>query len=834
MCAARGLCCPLWTMMLGILFTWLLPQLADSVIISLQPKDNITILIKPGVVIPPPTNCYICSAKSICKSTNLEIRPGMTVDYSFACSTPEKFYVMEIQRRIDCNTGLCPFGKVQLEPPGLTGLNRTFFWHVETAQNMGIELNFSTPWLSQIDPSYKCPDSVTYKVNTTVGRSSINVGTFCRSGTVSRIKVQGGGVVALNLPWNETLTGSGFSIANRSSIKRLCIIESTFQSQSDAILMSADYPVGFPNDDLMTWQFVIPVDHSASVEFLNYTFPSCERKTERVEYYLPNYNYNPEVLALDNKQPANIAGNFNLSLQNCDLDSQKQQGLTLLFKVTVQKTPTQGSKIYNIDLTKEKDITVTIMQRPKPKFARQFVPICKICKAQMDCDQEFTMTGGKFYRISFLCHDLNVLMATAVKTIACWNLKACNINNEPLSTPPSLLFLPIQLEIIWNLLAPKHISTEIASSSMKLHQLVSNNATDEDFFYSIVSSDNKSNFQIGTFRPVGPIKKVQLRDNVTITLILQSNRNLSHLPKMDLHISFVSRIEEECIITVVPAPDSTVTLQTPNWEKGLPDSVSVSWNIAMPAKQFGKLAFAKDKMDIMCDTGRAFINIKEQKSTGPDIVLKDYDTLPSSINLFYPFWLNISNCKPKFLSNKLQIQFSVMFTQTKSDLTTILIAACSAIAAVILIIGVAVYCVRKKKKEKKAPVGIYNTKPNTELSKRQRLQRKGRKNKESHVYAVIDDTMVYGHLLKDTSSLASPDANVDVYQPFQGPMGEAPPVPPLNRISKDKVDDDPLASSMRLNEFYSFNKSELNEPIEHEDTSLDMVDQQENGPVLMA
>ncbi|KAE8597008.1 hypothetical protein XENTR_v10016322 [Xenopus tropicalis] len=699
MCAAWGLCCPSGIVMLGVLLTGLLTHLADSVYISLQPKDNITILIKPGDVIPPPSSCYICLSKTNCKSTTLEIRPGMTVDYSFACSTPEKFYVMEIQKRIDCNTGLCPFGKVQLEPSGLSGLNRTFFWHVEAARNMGIELNFSTPWLSQIDPSYKCPDLITYRVSTSVGRSSINIGTFCRSGTVSRIKVQGGGVVALELPWNETWTESGFSIANRSSIRRLCIIESTFLSESFAILMSAHYPVGFPNDDLMTWQFVVPFHHSATVEFLNYTSPSCDRKDERVEYYLPNYKYNPEVLPLDGKQPANIVGNFNLSLQNCDLDSQNQQGLTLLFKVTVQQTPTQGTRIYNIDLTKEKDITVNIKQR-------LLGTTCKICKAQMDCNEEFTMTGGAFHRISFLCYDLSVLMTTVVKTI------------------------------------------------------------------------------------------------------------------------------EECIITVVPAPDSTVTLQTPNWDDGLPDTVSVSWNIGMPAKQFGKLAFAKDRMDIMCETGRAFINIKEQKSSGPDIVLKDYDTFPSSINLFYPFWFNITNCKPKSRSQKLQIQFSVMFTQTKSGLATILIAAGGAIAAVIFIIGVAVCCARKKKKEKKSPVGIYNANVKIELSKRQRMQRKGRKQKESHVYAVIDDTMVYGHLMKDTSGLASPEANVDVYQPFQGPMGEAPPVPPLNRISKDKVNEDSFASSIRLNEFYSFTKSEFNEPVEHEDTS--MMAEQGNGPVVSA
>ena len=54
---------------------------------------------------------------------------------------------------------------------------------------------------------------------------------------------------------------------------------------------------------------------------------------------------------------------------------------------------------------------------------------------------------------------------------------------------------------------------------------------------------------------------------------------------------------------------------------------------------------------------------------------------------------------------------------------------------------------------------------------------KRRKDNDSHVYAVIDDTMVYGHLLQDASG-SFLQAEVDTYRPFQGPTGDFPPSPP--------------------------------------------------------
>lgn len=80
-------------------------------------------------------------------------------------------------------------------------------------------------------------------------------------------------------------------------------------------------------------------------------------------------------------------------------------------------------------------------------------------------------------------------------------------------------------------------------------------------------------------------------------------------------------------------------------------------------------------------------------------------------------------------------------------------------------------------------VGVYNDNVNTQMPGRKGSFRKGRQNNESHVYAVIDDAVVYGHLLKESNGSVSPE--VDVYRPFDGPIGSMPPSPPPFSFRKD-------------------------------------------------
>uniref|UniRef100_A0A8C3SHX2 CUB domain containing protein 1 n=1 Tax=Chelydra serpentina TaxID=8475 RepID=A0A8C3SHX2_CHESE len=739
-----------------------------SLAISLRAVDNITVTIKPGSSIPPLKRCEICTRQA-CKS-ELRINAAVKEDFTFQCEAPERYLVMEIQKNIDCMSGPCPFGDVHLQPSGLPRLNRTFIWDVKANKKVGLELKFSTPWLRQIGPTDTCPDLITYTISSCIDTTRVSIGTFCRNGSVSRIKVQGGVVMSLKLPWNSDLTTSGFNIANRSSIKRLCIIESTFKGETSATLMSANYPLGFPEDELMTWQFVVPSNLRASVIFRNYSLSNCERKEERVEYYLPGLFSSPEVFKLSDKQPANIAGNFNLSLQGCDHDDQNPGILRLLFQIVVQHPQNEENVTYLVDLSKERDITITIQPKsPHSGHPLQFEPECFICKDIRTCERNVTLTSGIMYRIFFLCYDLEHLRITAEKTIACWDLKRCQKKIYDLTVPKAISQLPVHLDMfIWKLLAPEEINVEIMSPSLKLQQHIQEQRCNKSYSYGIVSTTKGKELKLGIFCPGGSIEKIQMRDNITISLKTFAVAILCIQ-------SISSCTTEECIFTVIPDPKAHVYLQTPNWLEGLPPYVSVSWNITVPSKQVARLAFLKERMDIACETGRAYVNIKEQKPKAEETVRREDELLPEPLHMYHHFWVNISNCKP-VNKKQLSLQFWVTFVPQKTDLTVI-IAVVVGVAGALSIIGIIICCTRKKKKGSQNPgVGIYNANITTQMPGRQGIFKKRRQDNDSHVYAVIDDAMVYADLLKESNGSVAPE--IDVYRPFDGPVGDTPPTPP--------------------------------------------------------
>ncbi|KAM6338917.1 CUB domain-containing protein 1 [Podargus strigoides] len=753
-------------------------QREASFTISLRRVDNITVVIKqrPGVS----PNCQIRVKNFI--RPELKIKPGENVTFSFTCSTPEKYFVMEIHKNIDCVSGPCPFGDVHLYPLGLPRLNRTFIWDVKASTKAGLELKFSTPWLRQIEPGETCPDSISYNINSCIDTSRVNIGTFCRNGSVSRVKLLGGVIMSLHLPWDSPLTTSGFNIANRASIKRLCIIESILKGESSVTLMSPNYPLGFPEDELMTWQFVVPSNMRASVFFHNYSLSNCERKEERVEYYLPGSLSNPEVFKLSDSQPANIAGSFNLSLQGCDQDAQNPGILHLLFQVVVQHPQVDENVTHLVDLSKEWNMTVTIHFEGWPSHTPLMSePICLICKDPRTCDRVLTLVSGAVYKISFLCKDLSRLRITAEKSISCVDLRWCQRKIYSLSVPKAVTQLPIRLhKFIWKLLATDLINIEITSPSLKLQQHLPEQRCNTSYSYSIVSATPENEFNVGIYCPGGSIEKIQMRNNITISLKTFGKGFLNESNHQDLKMSFVPHIKEECIFTVSPDPKAKVYLQTPNWPYGLPPYVSISWYVVVPSKQVARLGFSKDRMGIACETGRAYVNIKEEALGAEETVRREDEPLPKPRNMYHDFWVNISNCKP-VEKTQLTLQFWVTFADKQIDLGVIL--AVVAGAGILMAIGLTVCCVKKKKKSQNPMVGVYNANVNTQVPRKQGLFTKGRQNNESHVYAVIDDAMVYGHLLKESNGSVAPE--VDVYRPFDGPIGSLPPSPPPFSFRKD-------------------------------------------------
>lgn len=99
-------------------------------------------------------------------------------------------------------------------------------------------------------------------------------------------------------------------------------------------------------------------------------------------------------------------------------------------------------------------------------------------------------------------------------------------------------------------------------------------------------------------------------------------------------------------------------------------------------------------------------------------------------------------------------------------------------------------------------VGVYNCDVNTQVPGKEGLFKKGRKDNESHVYAVIEDAMVYGHLLDSNSRPEA--AEVGVYRPFSGPMSTTPPSPPPIRKASKASEVESSLMPMTDSETYTF------------------------------
>ncbi|XP_063559805.1 CUB domain-containing protein 1 isoform X2 [Gorilla gorilla gorilla] len=658
-----GLNCGVSIALLGVLLLGAarLPRGAEAFEIALPRESNITVLIKLGTPTLLAKPCYIVISKR--HITMLSIKSGERIVFTFSCQSPENHFVIEIQKNIDCMSGPCPFGEVQLQPSTslLPTLNRTFIWDVKAHKSIGLELQFSIPRLRQIGPGESCPDGVTHSISGRIDATVVRIGTFCSNGTVSRIKMQEGVKMALHLPWFHPRNVSGFSIANRSSIKRLCIIESVFEGEGSATLMSANYPEGFPEDELMTWQFVVPAHLRASVSFLNFNLSNCERKEERVEYYIPGSTTNPEVFKLEDKQPGNMAGNFNLSLQGCDQDAQSPGILRLQFQVLVQHPQNESNKIYVVDLSNERAMSLTIEPQPV-KQSRKFVPGCFVCLESRTCSSNLTLTSGSKHKISFLCDDLTRLWMNVEKTISCTDHRYCQRKSYSLQVPSDILHLPVELhDFSWKLLVPKDRLSLVLVPAQKLQQHTHEKPCNTSFSYLVASAIPSQDLYFGSFCPGGSIKQIQVKQNISVTLRTFAPSFRQEASRQGLTVSFIPYFKEEGVFTVTPDTKSKVYLRTPNWDRGLPSLTSVSWNISVPRDQVACLTFFKERSGVVCQTGRAFMIIQEQRTRAEEIFSLDEDVLPKPSFHHHSFWVNISNCSPTS-GKQLDLLFSVTLT----------------------------------------------------------------------------------------------------------------------------------------------------------------------------
>ncbi|MBN3274712.1 CDCP1 protein, partial [Polyodon spathula] len=726
----------------------------------LSTGENTTITIRSSF---PKANCSVCVLKdkqSSC-SSELRLQPRENRTYSFSCPDPHKFFSIEITKSTVCISNFYSTEVKELLTLTFPKFNNTLIWDIGFSEHKALVLDFLGLGLRQIKPSESCPDHLTYSIHTYLTADIQSIGTFCRRGPVSKIRVDKGVRVSLQVSGKEKVDEPGFSMAVGPPIKKCCIIEVNLLLGSSVNLLSPNYPLSFSDDDIMSWVFTVPDNNKADVLFLNYTQPTCSKKRVSVEYALPGSQFTKRK-SLTNPQPSSISGNFTMQLENCEMVRSNPGRLSLEFRVEVFNESHQNH--FWIDLQKEKGINVTIKQK-------KVNPNCQFCDGAA-CQPEITLQSGKKTRIMFKDCNLEELGMVVTKDIGCYNWEKCPVKEMPVKVPSSLAKLPVPLEsLTWQLRAPAESTIVLNPGEAKLKHLLPGETCMEGFYYRLVEEDES---ELGRFCPQGSIEKVQIHSNIFVALMATDRGNYSKILEPFFTVSIEKEITESYIFTVSPELGVMSYLVTPNWPEGMAPLSSVSWKVSVPSGHMVQVSFLNTTQP-QCRQSHTSISIKEQSSVEEKFSRREDELLPDHQTMMEDFWLNMSNCKPEATKMTFKVMCRVTLIKKQDDLPMkIAIGTVSALLVIVAFI-VIISCVMKKKKKNKPETSIYNPNVNTFFPGHP-LFSKGRRDNDSHIYTTIDETVMYGPLLSRPGLRTLPE--VDVYRPFEGPVGDRPPTPP--------------------------------------------------------
>ncbi|KAF7660066.1 hypothetical protein LDENG_00288590 [Lucifuga dentata] len=725
------------------------------------------------------SQCTVCSGTGRSQQchASLMLRDNTAASVEFKCSRPQDVFSVEIVRNIECTAKSCNGDIIQSESDFLPLLdfNRTFTWNLKASSTPQVfQIDFSRTGLRQINLSESCPDQHTYTLQAFQTTRKVAIGKYCRTGFISSAQVLDQGSLSLDVPAGQKLQKAQFDVSVAEKIKSLAKIKLILpEGTSSSELLSPNYPDTFPDDDLMEWCFQVPTKHTAVVRFLNLTQPQCLKKATAVEYYRGG---RAEVRKLTDPQLVQTEGDFSLTLKNCEMDRRRANspGLALSFRVSVSRTHS------------------TVLCSVDPRAMKGFSLYIEKLKAASDCEmkknsvplQTITVPSDGLTQLSFHnCLPLDIRVVTT-KVIECNQLKDCPKHPIPLVVPtlPSCLPAPLS-SVTWTLRAPPQGTVELQSPSFSLKQSLPGKPCNNSIFIRVAEDDGTF---VGNFCSQGAIQKIQIHTNVSVTVSNMDNKplRLSSKPvltaslrgeingnkplrlssKPVLTASLRGEINEGYIFFVSPKKDLPILLATPGWPEGMKSYSTVSWIISVPPKMEAHLMFANLSQP-KCNRRHTNIRVQRIGYLEKDYSRREDEEADSEITVSENFYLNMSNCMPE--TGHFSAITGITLQKNKNLLLIIIMSVVAALL-VIFVIVLAVICVviRKKKKQMNHQVSIYNPNGTSFLPGHNSFP-KTREDNESHIYASIDDSMVYTHLLRKGEEM-NIYGESDTYQSFMG------------------------------------------------------------------
>ncbi|XP_071757717.2 CUB domain-containing protein 1a isoform X1 [Centroberyx gerrardi] len=739
------------------------------------------------------STCTVCSGTGRSQQCypSVQLTDNGAVSLEFKCPRPQDVFSVEIVRSIACTTKSCNGDIIQTESGSLPlmDFNRIFTWNLKASAPQAFQIEFTKTGLRQINPSESCPDKHTYSLRALQASGEVAIGTYCRTGTISSAQVLNHGRFSLDVPAKQNLQNSRFDVSVGEEIKSLAKMKLILpEGTSSSELLSPNYPDSFPDDDLMEWEFQVPAKHNTAVQFLKHMLPRCLKKRTAIEYY--SKGRGASVLRLTDSQPAQIMGNFSLTLKNCEMDRRRADspGLSLNFKVSAART--SSPVLCSVDLKKEKGLSLYI-EKMRPGSD---------CEMKMNSATQgkIALPSDSVTQLSFqdcLPEDVQVI---GRRVIECQKLKDCPKAPVLLAVPalPSCLPAPLS-SVTWTLRPPPHGTVELRSPTGTLKRSLPGQPCNDSIILKVAEGDGTA---FGHFCPQGAIQKVQIHTNVSVTASSVGNKALR--PQPVLTASLREEIRENYIFSVSPKKGVPVRLATPGWPAGMKSYSTVSWIVFVPDKMEAHLMFPSRNQP-KCSNRHTNIRVQTLGSQEEMYSRREDEGADDEIIVSESFYLNMSNCMPE--RGNFSVITKITLQKNKNLMLTIILSVVAALLAIFLIV-LGVVCVvisRKKKKKLNHQVSIYNPNGTSFLPGHNGFP-KSREDNESHVYASIEDTLVYTHLLRRGEEMGvygevdtyrsftgptephkppvSTDAGADdlavgVYQPFVPPSQQAPPVP---------------------------------------------------------
>ncbi|KAL2084864.1 hypothetical protein ACEWY4_020382 [Coilia grayii] len=710
------------------------------------------------------------------------------VPVTFGCTAPWEIFTVEIRKRLECETKPCQHAVIPEDSEPLFQFNRTFHWCLRAPVRMTFHVAFSNTGLTQIRPLDTCPDGHTYNLVALESTKNVHLGSFCASGTITGVQILNGGKVVLTVLGRKKLEPQAFDVYWGDDIKSLAVVNVKLpKGQSSQEFFSANYPSSFPDDDLMTWSFDVPRFHDTTVKFLQHSEPHCRKKEPAVVY---EQNGQRVVRKLSDAQLTGEQGSFTVTLLNCEMDVVRSRaealGLMLQFRVSAIRT---GSEVLcQVDFTQENSLSLRIAKKTTDST-------CNL-KLEGVSQNSVIVPPGKKSTLSFKNCPEEDLLLTVNKTIACKRLEDCPHSPVPLTVPALERCLPESLKTIhWNLLAPEHGTVELWAYSGTLHQSLPGQECNGSVEFRVSEADGTP---IGEFCPTGVISKILVHGNITVTASPRREPFLSETFQTFFKVFFTEEIRETYIFMIKPERDTPSLLASPGWPGGMKPYSTASWITHFPEKLDAHLTFTKVSQP-KCAHRHTSIQVQTLGSQEEMYSRQEDEEGDSEITIHESFYLNMSNCHPERGS------FSAMWeTKLKRHRRVILPIVLAVVGVLFLgsIIALVAICVvvRKKKQEMAHEVarGVYNPNGHSFLPGLPGPP-KTVEDDDTHIYDYIEDTLVYGHLLRDdedTDRYGEPVAT-DTYRPFNGPTTEATPLKDMTALKEHNGEGEPEVAVYR-------------------------------------